>query len=264
VKRLPHFNHVPSSTAGTALVALALCLVPIDLGLAVYGQIHSEVIVTYVRDGAEQDIRGMPQWFCGVRLAIPTLGLAVLVLSGRIKPADAGITLGDLRITLFWLALCAFLFVGGLLLYVGASVIISRLGLASPDSWMVYPGPWAEVSVWKTALIVCVMYPAMEEVLYRGIYLPALESTGGPRFAVFVSVTTWFALHLVYCYELNVGFVIFYSLSGALLTFAMLRTRSLVTPMVLHAFMNMISQLVMPWLIVNYHDFIWDMFNLQR
>ena len=58
---LPKSDHAVSSRSGLALVAAALCLLPIDLALAVYGWKIPVVIGTTMREGFEEPLHGIPR-----------------------------------------------------------------------------------------------------------------------------------------------------------------------------------------------------------
>ena len=262
--RLPRLRHAPSPAAGTAVIAAALCQVPIDFALAAYAKAHPAVIGTFVKDGAEQSVRGTPPWLAGLRLAVPALTLAALALAGRVRPADAGLTLGDPRITLLWLSSGLALFLALLLAFVAGRVVVDQLDLLPPHPWLIYPSAWGNLGFWTSFFHLCLLYPLVEEALYRGIYAPALECAGGPALAVLGSGATWVALHLAYGSEPGATVLVFYFACGVLLTVVMLRARSLAAPLALHGLINLITPIGTDWLKAAYPDLIANLFNVQN
>lgn len=87
-------------------------------------------------------------------------------------------------------------------------------------------------------LAVVVLAPLFEELLFRGFLLEGLRSSrlGAPA-SVALTSAAWAAIHLQYgIYDLTVIFLL-----GLVLGLARIRTRSIITPMLMHAVNNLIA-----------------------
>jgi membrane protease YdiL (CAAX protease family) len=258
---LPKSNHVVSPRSGIALVGAALCLLPIDLALAVYGWRNPVVVGMTTRDGFEEPLHGIPDWVSGLRLGIPVVVLVALLVMGRIRRADAGLTLGSPRVTMFWIGAPLLLVAAIAIPFVAIRVLIYRWNGSAPSPLMIEPSPFGHQGFWGNLFHLCVLYPLMEEVLYRGIYVPALEHAIGPKFAVFAMGMTWTMLHWMYGWPMVAAVIVQYSLLGMVFALAMLKTRSLAAPLTLHAVGNLVNPILIDWVKINHADFIRGLFG---
>jgi membrane protease YdiL (CAAX protease family) len=227
-----------------------------DLALAVYGGRNPVVVGMTTRDGFEEPLHGIPDWVSGLRLGIPVVVLVVLLVTGRIRRADAGLTLGSPRVTMFWIGAPILLVAAVAIPFVVMRVLIYRWNGWAPSPLMIAPSPYGYLGFWHNFLHLCVLYPLMEEVLYRGIYLPALEHAIGPKFAVIGMGLTWTMVHWLYGWPMVAAVILEYFLLGMVLALAMLKTRSLAAPLTLHALGNLVNPMLIDWVKINHADFI--------
>ncbi|MHC5039159.1 MAG: lysostaphin resistance A-like protein [Planctomycetota bacterium] len=88
-------------------------------------------------------------------------------------------------------------------------------------------------AIWRAGLLTVLLYPVLEEWIYRGILFPPLEERTGRVSAILLSGLVFQALHLAYGIWLPHYFV-----GGMLLAWGFMRTRSLLYPIFLHALWN--------------------------
>jgi membrane protease YdiL (CAAX protease family) len=93
-------------------------------------------------------------------------------------------------------------------------------------------GTPAQATAWG-ALRACLLYPVLEEVIYRGVLFPPLERRVGPLRAILASGLVFQGLHFAYGIYLPHHFV-----GGMLLAWSFRASRSLIFPMALHALWN--------------------------
>jgi len=101
---------------------------------------------------------------------------------------------------------------------------------------------------WKSLLVfvMLVMAPIGEEFMFRGFMFEGLmRSKLGPVGAVVLTSVTWAAIH--FQYGLYGQAVV--CAGGLVLGWARVRTGSLVTPMVMHAVMNLVATAEMVWVL---------------
>src|SRR5262249_46303097 len=138
----------------------------------------------------------VPPWVNLVEIATPFTALTALILLGRIARQDVGLTLGKPAVTCFWIAAGAAVEGAVRAGAVGASAAWVRLA-----GWPVPPEELTPSAVGAIELLgpvlwhECVVAPLREEVLARGITVPALERIGGPGLAVLGSAVIWAAGH---------------------------------------------------------------------
>lgn len=147
-----------------------------------------------------------------------------------------GLVRPPLGATLAWLAATA----GLLVLYELASRLLERPPI--PDFMVQLHGTAG--SVWLLGAAVVVAAPAVEEVVFRGFLLPGLApSRTGAAGAVALTAVLWAVIHLQYDLFDMSAIVLLGVLFGA----ARLHTRSLWTPLVLHAAVNLVAMVQLVW-----------------
>jgi len=198
--------------------------------------------------------RRLPVWVLGVRVALPLAALGVLLLSGRIRRLDAGLTLGKPKVSLFWLvAPPAVALAAGLLLLPPAILLVRWRG------WTLPPGVTQPISLFRmedlgwNVMYWCVLTPLFEELLYRAIMLPGLEGVGGRRLALLGSGLAWACLHVL-VYTWPFWMCGFYFLAGVLGAWIFLKCRSLVVVILLHAFNNLVKPVLNDVLLLQVPD----------
>ena len=93
-------------------------------------------------------------------------------------------------------------------------------------------GTPAQATAWG-ALRACLLYPVLEEVIYRGVLFPPLERRVGPLRAILASGLVFQGLHFAYGIYLPHYFV-----GGMLLAWSFRASGSLIFPVALHALWN--------------------------
>lgn len=171
--------------------------------------------------------------FDGYRLLMPLVVLGLLIATRRLKRADVGLVLGNPRQSLFWIVMPAA--IAGL---VGATMalVLSVLG------WTTFLRPteiWFPFLAGYYFLHGCILCPLMEEAIYRGALVPAVERTTGSWIqAVICSSLAFTGIHLVAGrppWTMPV-----YLFGGALMAWAFVKSRSLLAPILLHSLGNMV------------------------
>jgi membrane protease YdiL (CAAX protease family) len=234
MKPLPRLDYTPSANAGLALAAAALLLVPLDMALWERFMVQPQLHPPRTRFGKALPPRDNADWIGPLRLALPALAVGYLLLSGRVTRRDVGLALGRPRVTLFWvgfpgLVLADVFLLAGLL----GVVVVRFLGWSSPGEWF-GPHLLSDESNFLSALwATCVLVPLHEELVYRGVLVPGLERLGGTRLALAGTGVVWTALHFLYGWYW--WWMPFYALSGALMAWVFLRSRSLVAVVALHS-----------------------------
>src|SRR5262249_27366303 len=95
---------------------------------------------------------------------------------------------------------------------------------------------------WRVLWEVCVIAPVVEEILYRGVPLLALERVCGRGWAVALCGLIWASLHFIYGHPL-VRAPWFFFYGGVLLAWIFLKSRSVLTTVLLHAICNLVVAL---------------------
>ena len=185
----------------------------------------------------------------------------MLVATGRMQGADAGLTLGNPKTTIFWIVGPILLVAVVAIPFVVIRVLIYRWNGWAPSPLLLMPSPYGHLGFWHNFLHLCFLYPVMEEVLYRGIYVPALEHAVGPKFAVFGMGLTWTMVHWLYGWPMVAAVIVQYFLMGMLYALAMLKTRSLAVPLALHALSNLVNPILIDWVKITHADFVRSLFG---
>jgi len=118
------------------------------------------------------------------------------------------------------------------------SFAIDALGVEEIPSFMMnieYP---SVLSMWVLLFAVIFMAPLVEEVVFRGFLLKGFSQTFmGAYGAIVVTSLLWAMLHMQY--ELAYVAVIF--VVGLVFGYARLKTNSILTPLMMHFFMNLVA-----------------------
>lgn len=253
--RLPECNHRPSPKAGLCLAASALVLLPLDQALTGYGVAHSVAVWTvYDENGRSWSILQPEIWFQIVQFCIPVVAITALMLCGKVSRKDVGLTLGQPRVTLFWLVFGAAIDGVSRLAFLAAIILAARCTAWDvPDDWL---QPWVPVAAlfWPMLLVDCVNAPLREEFIARGVAVPAMERAGGWWFAIVGSGVLWAGAHLAVKEPASMPF---YVIQGMFYCWVFLKSRSLIVPIVLHSLNNLHANLG-DWVLLNHPQFVRD------
>lgn len=91
--------------------------------------------------------------------------------------------------------------------------------------------------VWLLWLAIVAAAPLFEELFFRGFLFKGFQGALGPAATIVITSLLWAVIHLQYDVY-NVGLIF---ISGLLLGAARIRTNSVLTPLAMHAFMNVIA-----------------------
>jgi membrane protease YdiL (CAAX protease family) len=130
---------------------------------------------------------------------------------------------------------------GIVLLFIVATTILGALAHASDSDWTedMYQSTSYLPLLW---IAVVVAAPLFEEILFRGFLLTGLRSSIlGPVGAVALTSVGWAMLHIQYN---AFGIFVIFGF-GLLLGIARLSSRSLYPPLVMHAFMNLLTMVLL-------------------
>jgi len=243
MKKLPEWDYKPSPDAGLRLAALALVMMPALDAVGRYGMSHKVVTMTAVKDGVNWTLRGVPAWTNAVEIATPYAAVMALILLGRISRFDVGLTVGQLSVSLFWMTVGVAAIAALDLGVVVALIAWVRITGADVDPAWLDPTPLNAIEflgplLWSQ----CVVAPVREEVLFRGILVHALERIGGKGLAIIGSTLIWTAGHdLTTDRPLSeaLAYAAFLIVSGMMLAWIFLKTRSLVVVALLHSVTNL-------------------------
>lgn len=97
--------------------------------------------------------------------------------------------------------------------------------------------PWLQAPVLASVLRLCavsLLGPIVEELIFRGWFYSVLDKRVGAGIAIPVTSVTWALLHYSYGWAVVLVIVV----DGILLGIARWRTKSVYTPMVMHALYN--------------------------
>ena len=248
MKPLPQLDRTPSPAAGRVLVWVALVLIPLDLSLCLYGDSLTviEIIEPLEQAGTYAYWVWSPFWVGGLRIGIPCGILALLIWSGYINRRDVGLTLGQPRVSLFWVIAPAMVATG---LVFAILALIFTYGTFTEAPWLnVFVEPRSLLREYPSAYYfwlfvweLIIFAPLMEDTLYRAILVPALENLGGWRLALLGSGVMWTGLHLLY--QRPVWWMGFYFFCGAFGAWVFLKSRSLLPVILLHMLTNLAGDL---------------------
>jgi membrane protease YdiL (CAAX protease family) len=171
---------------------------------------------------------------CALRGAVALAVLAPLVFCRRITRLDVGLAVGRPGVTFAWVLFPAALATAVTVVVGALSIPVVRLlGLK------VSIGPTdiqdaARAGEWF--FTACLITPPVEELIYRGVLVGALDDARRRWIAVVGSGTAFAALHWLYGRPLPA--MVEYFGAGAVMAWAFLRSRSLLAPILLHALGN--------------------------
>src|SRR5262249_49325427 len=116
--------------------------------------------------------------------------------------------------------------------------------LVRGTAWPI-PPDWLQPSyivtpdvAWQVVWESCVIAPVVEEILYRGVPLLALERVCGRGWAVALGGLIWASLHFIYGHPIERA-PWYFLFSGALWAWIFLKSRSVLTTVPLHAICNL-------------------------
>jgi len=98
--------------------------------------------------------------------------------------------------------------------------------------------PWLAAPLAASAMrviAVCFLGPAVEELLFRGFLFGWLQPRIGTAFTIAATAASWAVLHYEYSWQVILVIVV----DGILLGLARWRTRSVITPIVMHMLYNL-------------------------
>src|SRR5262245_36908888 len=113
-----------SAAAGAWLPGVALVLLPLDIGLYLLSRSPPRVLPfgSHARHYFYLLLASDT-----LRLAVPVLVLLVLIRRGRIQRQDVGFTLGELWLTVRWMAIPAALAAGAWAIFGGTALLVMRV-----------------------------------------------------------------------------------------------------------------------------------------
>ncbi|MEA2391670.1 MAG: protease family protein [Solirubrobacteraceae bacterium] len=151
-------------------------------------------------------------------------------LTARLHPAQFGLTAPRVGLALRWIALAAVAY------YAFALVWQAALKLHQKDDLPHQLGAdRSTAALVAVAVLVCVIAPIAEEVLFRGFFFPALSGWRGPWIAAAITGVVFGAVHAV---GSPLGFLVPLAFLGFVLCVLRWRTASLYPGIALHAANN--------------------------
>jgi membrane protease YdiL (CAAX protease family) len=204
----------------TAIAAAGTVAVVIDLALVRFTRLPE--LTTYA-----------------VRGAAATAVLLALLLSRRATRADFGLTFAGWREDVVWVAKLAALVLAVALVLAFAFVLAVRL------DWVPFPDldalrdfrSLAELPRYLLIGLLCA--PLIEELVYRGLAVPALTAVAGQRVAVLLSGPLFYLLHTqFYTWP---WFTLHYAFAGWVLAWAFVRRGRLWVALALHVLGNILA-----------------------
>ena len=163
----------------------------------------------------------------GIRLAVGIAALGILIGSGTPRER-VGLCFHPCRTDFRWIGICSITIVGLYGIYLAlVSVFPTTLGIDFSDT----EGAWNYL--W-TALLLA---PLAEEILYRGVVVPALQESFPAWMVIVASGILFYLLHLSYGKDWR---LLHYIPAGMILTWAFLATKQLWVPILLHFLGNVL------------------------
>jgi membrane protease YdiL (CAAX protease family) len=229
----------PWATAGLGLAVIAVFLIIQVLVVVVYA-----IITAFSQPGLTS-----PAEFLNILLArlglltalatcisaVICLGLIILFIRAR-KGASIVEYLGLKRITVKNILVALAIVAGLIILSDGISLLLGR-PLQTEDTLNIY-----RTSIWPALIWIAfvVFGPIFEETLFRGFLFEGFrQSRIGPIGAIGLTALSWALIHIPSdFYDIAVIFV-----AGILLGIVRLKTGSLWTPLIMHAFANIVATL---------------------
>jgi membrane protease YdiL (CAAX protease family) len=163
------------------------------------------------------------------RFVLALLGALSCAFASSAQPPTGGTTFG-LRVAprqgwWYWVRAAAVI---GAVLFVallGAGVGFVALGSSLPEPRLKSPS-----GIWPLCLGTCVTAPLLEEIIYRLVYCPPTAALLGPRTCVIHNGVAFAGLHLLYGNPSPENL-----LGGFILSWAFLKSETLLVPLLLHA-----------------------------
>lgn len=225
-----------SPVAGSSrfwLTAAALVLLASDNLLVAWFNTHGMPVYTGSFAEVSQRHYERALLFDGWRFLVPVAILVPLIMAGKLRRADLGLALGRHRLTLYWVLMPACL----------AGLVAAALALVlAAVGWKAFLYP---TEIWLPSLAGyyflhgCVLCPLYEELIYRGVLVPAVErTTGSALMGVVCSALAFTVIHLVAGRPWWTMAV--YLFGGALMAWAFVKSRSLLAPILLHFLGNLV------------------------
>jgi membrane protease YdiL (CAAX protease family) len=265
MKQLPQWDYTPSPDAGLCLAGLALVLSPLLAAIGHHGMSHHVTVLSFVKDGVDYTMRSIPFWTEVVDISLPLAAVTALILLGRISRHDVGLTLGKPAVSFFWIAVGIAVEVAVRLSEVVVLIVWFRLSGWTVPAEMLKPAQLHTIEflaplLWRQ----CLTGPLGEELLFRGITVPALERIGGPWLAVIGSSVIWTAAHYMVPAPAPITAQTLAQMavlvgSGMLWAWIFLKTRSLFVVIILHCVANALWSL-QELILLCYPDFVRSLF----
>jgi membrane protease YdiL (CAAX protease family) len=258
LKSLPECDYAPSRRAALWLLGATLLLWPIDIAVNRYGDLQWETF-TYIDNGVRYQTLARPYWVGWARLGLGVFAVTVLIVFGPVTRRDLGLTFGNPKVTLFWIGFPIAVTVGiAIIVLAGACLLVRATGWRIPPDWLRPTYIFTPDVTWRVVWEVCVMAPLVEEILYRGIPLQALERLCGRGWAVALCGVIWMLLHLVYGQPPALA-PVYFLFTGALLGWIFLKSRSLLTTLLLRALWNLACPVAIDLVLLYQNDAVAQM-----
>jgi uncharacterized protein len=163
------------------------------------------------------------------RFTLALVGALYCAFASSARPITGGATFG-LRVTPrqgWWYWVRASVAVGAALFIVllCAGVGFVTLGNALPKPMLTSPSGIGPLFLWM-----CVTAPLLEEVVYRLVFCPPTTALLGPRYCIILNGVAFAGLHFLYGNPSPENL-----LGGFILSWAFLKSETLVVPLLLHA-----------------------------
>jgi membrane protease YdiL (CAAX protease family) len=238
LRSLPKCDYTPSRSAAWWLLGAALLVWPIDIAVTRYGERHWQTL-TYIENGIRLQTQARPYWVGLARLGLALGTVALLIAFSPARPRDLGLTLGKPKVTLLWIGFPAAVMIGiTIIVLLVVCLLVRATAWPIPPDWLRPSFIFTQDVTWRVVWEMCVIAPVVEEILYRGIPLLALERVCGRCWAVGLTGLIWMLLHLIYGHPI-VSAPWYFLYAGALFAWIFLKSRSLLTTVVLHALWNL-------------------------
>jgi len=158
------------------------------------------------------------------------LGMAKLKKGSNLKSYFA-LNSVSLKVLGFWLLIAI-----GVLLF--QALFMWLMGIEQiPDSMMNIQYP-SEFTKWLLVLGIAFFAPVLEEVIFRGFLLKGLSNSSlGVYGAIFLTSFVWAIIHTQYGW----GYLLLIFMIGLVLGYARIRTNSLLVPIMMHVFFNLVA-----------------------
>lgn len=160
-----------------------------------------------------------------MKVALSGGALGIILFRTREVPRER---MGVIRPPLAWSLLFIAVYLGWML---GTDAVLHWRG---PWDWR----PWRDAPLAASAMrviAVCLLGPAVEELLFRGFLFGWLEPRIGTALTIGVTAVSWAVLHYEYSWQVILVIVV----DGLLLGLARWRTRSVFPSIVMHMLYNL-------------------------